>query len=102
MGHTGGPARCPLTALGEEVRISAGFANPQGVETMRRIDGFRALVCAVALLGCAVSANAQDVPRAEFSAGWRLLNVPDAFGGNSQTLPLGWYADVAGNLNPTI
>jgi hypothetical protein len=51
------------------------------------------------MLGFAVSASAQNAPSAEFSAGWRLLTLPDAFGGDSQTMPLGWYADVAGNLN---
>ena len=57
-----------------------------------------ALVC-VAVLGFAASANAQGAPPAEFSAGWRLLNVPNAFGSESKTFPLGWYADVTGNLN---
>jgi opacity protein-like surface antigen len=46
-----------------------------------------------------MTASAQNVPRPEFSAGWRLLTLPDTFGQESQTMPLGWYADVAGNLN---
>lgn len=61
----------------------------------------RPLLCIVALLGFSVSSHAQTVPSAEFSAGWRLLNIPDAVGTESETLPLGWYADVAGNLTPT-
>jgi len=61
--------------------------------------GIRGLVCALVILGCAATASAQNVAAGEFSAGWRLLNIPDAFGaGDSQTLPLGWYADVSGNL----
>ena len=65
---------------------------------MRRTHGVSALVCALILLGFSSSASAQNVPTAEFSAGWQLLNIPDAFGNDSQTLPVGWYADVAGNL----
>ena len=61
-----------------------------------------ALTCIAVLLGCAAPSTAQSAPGAEFSAGWRLLNVPNAFGSQSETLPLGWYADVAGNLNRAI
>jgi opacity protein-like surface antigen len=60
------------------------------------------LTCIAVLLGCAAPSTAQSAPGAEFSAGWRLLNVPNAFGSQSETLPLGWYADVAGNLNRAI
>jgi len=69
---------------------------------MRSSSGFRALMCSVLLLGFSASSRAQDAPRAEFSAGWRLLNVPDALGDDSETLPLGWYADVAGSLNRAV
>ena len=49
--------------------------------------GVRGLVCALVFLGCAATARAQDAPAGEFSAGWRLLNIPDTFGfGDSQTL----------------
>jgi opacity protein-like surface antigen len=57
-----------------------------------------ALMCVAVVLGFAAPSSAQSAPRAEFSAGWRLLNVPNAFG-SDETLPLGWYADVAGNVN---
>ena len=61
----------------------------------------RTLLCIVPILGFAASSHAQTAPRAEFSAGWRLLNIPDAgVGSESETMPLGWYADVAGNLTP--
>src|SRR5262245_36534653 len=60
----------------------------------------RTLLCIVAVLGFSVSSQAQTAPGAEFSAGWRLLNIPDAVGTESETMPLGWYADVAGNLTP--
>ena len=60
----------------------------------------RTLLCIVAVLGFSASSHAQTAPPAEFSAGWRLLNIPDAVGTESETMPLGWYADVAGNLTP--
>ena len=60
----------------------------------------RTLLCIVGVLGFSASSHAQTAPRAEFSAGWRLLNIPDAIGTESETMPLGWYADVAGNLTP--
>jgi hypothetical protein len=68
---------------------------------MTTIRTVRALLCIVAVLGFSASSHAQTGPSAEFSAGWRLLNIPDAIGTESETLPLGWYADVAGNLTPT-
>jgi opacity protein-like surface antigen len=62
----------------------------------------RTLLCIVAVLGFSASSHAQTVPTAEFSAGWRLLNIPDAgIRSQSETMPLGWYADVAGNLTRT-
>lgn len=69
---------------------------------MRFTNAVRALLCIAMLLGVCTSSQAQNAPAAEFSAGWRLLNIPDAFGEDSQTLPLGWYADVAGNLNRSL
>ena len=62
--------------------------------------GLQVLVCALVVLGGSASARAQDLPAGEVSAGWRLLNIPDTFGfDDSQTFPLGWYADVSGNLS---
>lgn len=62
----------------------------------------RTLLCIGAVLGFSASSHAQTAPSAEFSAGWRLLNIPDAgIGSESETMPLGWYADVAGNLTRT-
>jgi Outer membrane protein beta-barrel domain len=59
----------------------------------------RTLLCIGAVLGFSASSHAQTAPSAEFSAGWRLLNIPDAgLDSESETMPLGWYADVAGNL----
>jgi opacity protein-like surface antigen len=66
---------------------------------MRSTNAVRALLCIAMLFGFSASSQAQNAPAAEFSAGWRLLNIPDAgLNSESETLPLGWYADVAGNL----
>ena len=67
---------------------------------MRATNAVRALLCIAMLFGYATSSHAQNAPTAEFSAGWRLLNLPDvpSSSSGSQTFPLGWYVDVAGNL----
>jgi opacity protein-like surface antigen len=77
-------------------------ARPGEEFTMRSTNTVRALLCIAMLLGFSASSRAQNAPQAEFSAGWRLLNIPNALGSQSQTMPLGWYADVAGNLTPVI
>lgn len=53
-------------------------------------------VCLV-LLGLALPAAAQTMPKAEVSGGYQLLNLSS--GGDSESFPKGWYVDVAGNLN---
>ena len=69
---------------------------------MRSTNVVRALLCITMLFGFSASSQAQNAPAAEVSAGWRLLNIPDAgIGSESETMPLGWYADVAGNLTRT-
>jgi len=67
---------------------------------MRFTNTVRALLCIAMLFGYSTSSHAQNVPAGEFSAGWRLLNLPDVPPSGSQTFPLGWYVDVAGNLTP--
>src|SRR5258705_6670257 len=69
---------------------------------MTLTSGVRSLFCPFVLFGVAAPSSAQNAPRAEFSAGWRLLNLPDTFNGESETFPLGWYTDVAGNLTRAI
>ncbi len=61
----------------------------------------RTLLCIGAVLGFSASSHAQTAPSAEFSAGWRLLTLPNVPNSESQTFPLGWYVDVAGNLTRT-
>jgi len=83
---------------------AAAFDEQQTREefTMRSTNAVRALLCITMLFGFSASSQAQNAPAAEFSAGWRLLNIPDAgIGSESETMPLGWYADVAGNLTRT-
>ena len=68
---------------------------------MRSINAVRALLCIAMLFGYSTSSHAQNATAAEVSAGWRLLNLPDVPNSGSQTFPLGWYVDVAGNLTRT-
>ena len=64
------------------------------------------LLLASALLAVAIPAHAQD--RGTFSAGWRLLHATnvsvDAEGTTTaaQTIPAGWYADVAYDVDQLI
>src|SRR5215510_12869938 len=59
------------------------------------------LALCVALLGIAAgSASAQTVPNVEVSGGYQFLNL--AIEGQNESLPAGWYADVAGNLTPLL
>ena len=68
----------------------------------RSKDYVRAVLLGLLLIAVAVPATAQDVPRTEFSAGWKLLHAMDVFLDADETLPAGWYADIAGNVNDTI
>ena len=56
-------------------------------------------VCLGLVVGVVAPARAQTTPRAEVSGGYQLLNLSG--GGESESFPKGWYADVAGNLNQT-
>ena len=61
---------------------------------------YRSMLFAVALCAVALPAHAQDAGRGDFSAGWRVLRAMDAgIDGESEAFPLGWYADVAVNLD---
>jgi opacity protein-like surface antigen len=56
-------------------------------------------LCLLAL-GIAVPASAQTVPKVELSGGYQFLNF--SVEGESESMPLGWYFDVAGNLTPML
>jgi opacity protein-like surface antigen len=59
------------------------------------------LALCVAALGIAAgSASAQAVPRVEVSGGYQFLNL--AIEGESESMPAGWYADVAGTITPML
>ena len=65
---------------------------------MHRLPG-HVLALGVAAMGiAAVPASAQTVPTVEVSGGYQFLNL--AVEGESESLPAGWYADVAANLTP--
>jgi opacity protein-like surface antigen len=60
-----------------------------------------ALALCVAVLGvAAVPASAQTVPKVELSGGYQFLNL--AVEGRNESMPAGWYFDVAGNLTPML
>jgi hypothetical protein len=65
------------------------------------------VVSAVAamMLTVAVPVTAQDAPRVEVSAGYNFLHIDideDEDPEELANLPVGWYADVAGNITSTI
>ena len=68
------------------------------METLMRNAVVTLGVC-LSLVGVVTPAAAQTTPKAEVSGGYQLLNLSS--GGESESFTKGWYADVAGNLNPT-
>jgi opacity protein-like surface antigen len=61
----------------------------------------RVLGLGVVMLGVAVPAVAQTTPRTEISGGYQFLTF-SVEGDDNESMPKGWYADVAGNLTPMI
>jgi opacity protein-like surface antigen len=67
----------------------------------------RVLGCCLIALSVAIPVSAQTSPRTEISGGYQFLTFSvdediDLGVDNSQSLPAGWYFEVAGNLNPMI
>ena len=58
----------------------------------------RVLAFCLAVLGVGVPAFAQSTPRTELSGGYQFLNF--SLEGENESMPKGWYFDVAGNLSP--
>jgi opacity protein-like surface antigen len=63
------------------------------------------MLASILVLAVSTPALAQDAPRGDISVGYQLINlsidVDPALGvDTSQTLPIGWYFDVAANINP--
>jgi hypothetical protein len=54
------------------------------------------LLAVLLLLGVGTPAMAQDTPGVEFSAGYAYMRDKEL----DESFPLGWYADIAGNLSP--
>ena len=63
---------------------------------------WRVVLGGLLLLALPVSSAAQGTPRAEFSAGWRLLHAMGVDDEPGETIPVGWYADIAVNLTDAI
>ncbi len=60
----------------------------------------RVLAHCLAVVGVATPAFAQSVPKVELSGGYQFLNF--SIEGENESMPKGWYFDVAGNLNPML
>jgi opacity protein-like surface antigen len=60
----------------------------------------RVLVYCLAAMTLAVPAMAQSAPTVELSGGYQFLNFSSE--GESESMPAGWYFDVAGNLTPML
>lgn len=56
----------------------------------------RALVFCLTALAIVVPASAQTTPKVELSGGYQFLNF--SLNGENESMPVGWYFDVAGNL----
>lgn len=63
---------------------------------------WRVVLGGLLLLALPVSSAAQGTPRAEFSAGWRLLHAMGVDDEPGETFPVGWYADIAVNVTDAI
>ena len=63
---------------------------------------WRVVLGGLLLLALPVSSAAQATPRAEFSAGWRLLHATVVSDEGGETFPAGWYADIAVNVTDAI
>jgi hypothetical protein len=48
----------------------------------------------------AVTASAQSTPKVEVSGGYQFLNF--SLEGENESMPVGWYFDVSGNLTPML
>ena len=60
----------------------------------------RVLVLCLTALALAIPARAQTTPKVELSGGYQFLNF--SLNGENESMPVGWYFDVAGNLTPMI
>ena len=60
----------------------------------------RVLVFCLAAMATALPVSAQSVPKVELSGGYQFLNF--SLDGENESMPVGWYFDVAGNLTPML
>jgi len=60
----------------------------------------RVLVLCLTALALAIPASAQTTPKVELSGGYQFLNF--SLDGENESMPVGWYFDVAGNLTPML
>jgi opacity protein-like surface antigen len=62
----------------------------------------RVLVICLAAVGIALPAGAQTVPKIEVSGGYQFLHLSAEDNDLSESLPKGWYFEVASNLSPAL
>jgi hypothetical protein len=60
----------------------------------------RVLAFGLAALATALPVSAQSTPKVELSGGYQFLNF--SLAGENESMPVGWYFDVAGNLTPML
>ena len=60
----------------------------------------RTLALCITMSSIAAPAFAQATPKVELSAGYQFLNF--SVEGENESMPKGWYFDVAGNLSPMV
>lgn len=60
----------------------------------------RILVLCLLAVATAVPVAAQSTPKVELSGGYQFLNF--SLEGENESMPVGWYFDVAGNLTPML
>jgi len=60
----------------------------------------RILVLCLLAVATAVPVAAQSTPKVELSGGYQFLNF--SLDGENESMPVGWYFDVAGNLTPML
>jgi opacity protein-like surface antigen len=66
---------------------------------MNRLS-LRVVGLCLAVVGIAVPTSAQTISKVELSGGYQFMNF--SVDGEGESMPVGWYFDVAGNLTPML
>ena len=85
------------TFAGRHERVSS--KHNEGSRYMH-CSHLRVLACCLTTLVAAAPVFAQTAPKVEISGGYQVLNF--SVEGENESMPKGWYFDVAGNLTPMV